>query len=187
MKSDTILLLTLFAIFSFMAYLYLNDRGGGGGGGGGRYSLFENWSGLNAGGTSGSADNQFSSNQTTPSNIQPLAPSQTDAQTSLPNIDGQFAVADPAIDSSTILPSTDSSGNVGSLPPMLLSPDQQIGLPSPPSKISFISGGDLRAIPCVSKGDQSQFPWGFSSYDPKDVYNGGYESVGQNYTCSNSN
>ena len=180
--------MTLFAIFSFMVYLYLNDRGGRGGAGGGRYSLFENWSDLNPGGGGAGADNQFTSNQTTASNVSPLAPSHTDAQTSLPNMDGQFAVADPAIDSSSILPSnSDSAGSVGSLPPMLLSPDQQIGLPSPPSKISFISGGDLRAIPCVSKGDQSQFPWGFSSYESKDIYNGGYESVGQNSTCGNSN
>lgn len=177
MRSDHILYLTLFAIFSVMSYLYLKDRGGS-------HSLFENWAGLNPGNT----ENQFASNQMTASNVPPLAPSQTDAHTSLPDIDGR-RVADPAvdsfttIDSSTILPSNDS-GNVGSLPPMLLSPDQQIGKPSPPSKISFISGGDLRAIPCVSKGDQSQFPWGFSSYEAKDIYNGGYESVGQNSTCT---
>ena len=177
-QSDTIIYLALLAIVSVLAYFYMKDQRGG-------RSMLENWAGMSP----GNSDNSFSSNQMTASNIPALAPAPTDATTSAPSMDGKF-VADPVIDSSTILPSNASSGGGGdggagtNLPPMLLSPSQQIGNPSPPSKISFIAGGDLRAIPCVSKGDQSQFPWGFSSYEPKDIYNGGYESVGHHATCN---
>ena len=179
-QSDTIIYLALLAIVGVLSFFYMKDHRGG-------RSLLENWSGLNQGNT----DNSFASNQMTASNVPALAPAQTDATTSAPSMDGKF-VADPVIDSSTILPSNASGlsgsggedGSTTNLPPMLLSPSQQIGNPSPPSKISFISGGDLRAIPCVSKGDQSQFPWGFSSYEPKDIYSGGYENVGQQATCN---
>ena len=164
MKSDTIIYLVAFMLLFVLMFFYMKGKG----------HILENWAGF----PDENKDNQFISNQTTTSDVQTLNPAETDALTSLPNIDGAF-MSDAVIDSSTILPSNDG----GNLPPMLLSPDQQIGKPSPPSKISFLSGGDIRAIPCVSKGDQSQFPFLWSSYEPKDMYGGGFENIGRMTTC----
>ena len=144
--------------------------------------LFETW-------VSGYTDDtsQFIQNNVTASNVQQLAPSETDATTSQPNIDGKYAAAsDPMIDSRTILPAGimggGGGGDVGGTEIKLLGPKDIIGESTPRTKIPFLQGGDIRNVPCVDKLSQDKVMWGWSSIQPTDILFRGCD-IGQSYSC----
>ena len=126
--------------------------------------------------------NQFIQNNITTSNNVPLTPAATDAETSHPEINHHDVTGGGGggglIDSQSILP----NGNAG-MEIMLLSPENQIGRMSPPSKISFLSGGDIRSVPCLDKMSQSSIPWGYSSILPTDIQQVHLE-IGTPFSCS---